>query len=291
MFWNKLPRRAALPHRTRLMNISSSSLFRFTTKFEYLKEIITRGFGFRPCVEEMAVQHSEGDIFGQLGAVAEKFHSMAVCFCDLPLTQSADHREQYGNYAIAMSKKWAMQQGVTPIRYYHPQSPFQADQSARLMLNMLSGVNKEQHGLIGELMQFMREMRNAAPTDAEMNQLPTSVKDLHDAVNEVAKMWMNQFFGAFHFTRIWEGKWTDKATGRETLRRFYDEREWRAVTFDSNQRLAFELSDVRHIIVTSDEERRQLGELMISQADRLKIADNTKVWGIIKIGSEIFDDI
>lgn len=271
------------------MNISSSSLFRFRTEFQYLQEIVTDGFGFRPLVEEMALQSDENDPFA--GAVREEFHSMAVCFCDLPLALSGSHREQYGQYAIAMSKTWGMQNGITPVRYYHSQSPFQADSTARNMLFMLNRIQQHDGGFIGVMRQFLREMRNQAPNDNEMNELPDSVKCLHQAIDSCVRMWLGQFFGAFHFTRICDGKWTDRTTGAVAERSFYDEREWRAVSFTTNHRLAFELNDVRHIIVTSDEERRQLGELMISQSGKLKIADPTKVWGIIKVGSELFGDI
>jgi hypothetical protein len=273
------------------MNISSSSLFRFLTEFPHLQKIITDGFGFRKCVEDMALQPYENDLFAVMGVVREQFHSWAVCFCDIPLAQSGSHRKQYGNYAIAMSKKWAMQHGITPVRYYHQQSPFQADTTARTMLYVLNEVRGNNNGLIGVLRKFLRERHNTAPTDQEMNQLPDSVKGLHQAINSCVQTWLEQFFGAFHTTRICEGKWIHRTTGEETERRFYDEREWRAITFTPDHRLTFELNDVRHIIVTSDEERRQLGELMIAQSEKLKITDPTKVWGVIKVGSELFDDI
>lgn len=270
------------------MNISSSSLFRFRTEFRYIKEIITDGFGFRPCVEEISLNSYENNPFEAV--VPHSLSSMAVCFCDLPLSQSQDHRAEYGQYAIAMSKEWAMRQGITPIRYYHSQSPFQADSTTRDMLSMLANVRKTEDGFIGVMREFLMYANSAAPTDDEMKQLPDSVKRLHNNVNGFVQDCLEQFFGAFHFTRICEG--VNLATSKQTQRKFYDEREWRAVSFNQKkQALTFDLADVRHIIVTTEDERAELGELIISQSEKLKIADPTRVWGIVKIGSEIFGDI
>ena len=45
-----------------------------------------------------------------------------VCFCDIPLSDIAEHTQKYGNYAIGLKKTWAMEQGVTPILYVHDNS-------------------------------------------------------------------------------------------------------------------------------------------------------------------------
>jgi hypothetical protein len=45
-----------------------------------------------------------------------------VCFCDILPEQSDYHRSVYGNYGIAFTKRWGIQNGITPIRYIHEQS-------------------------------------------------------------------------------------------------------------------------------------------------------------------------
>ena len=272
------------------MNISASSLFRFTTKFEYLKEIVTSGFGFRPLTEQIAIGSYENDPFGGTDIVIDQLHSLAVCFCDLPLSQTSDHLKQYGNYAIGMSKDWAMQNNITPIRYYHAQSPDQCDSTTRLMLDTLCDAQHEKRGVMGVLIKFLGD-QGASPAETELEQLPDSVKRLLDASNELMVSWLEHYWKTFNFTRIYEGEWTDRTTGEKCERRFYDEREWRAVGRDSRTRLNFKFADIKHIIVTSDAEHKEVASIIRSLADDLEVADETAIWRVIKVGSDIYPDV
>jgi hypothetical protein len=46
------------------------------------------------------------------------------CFCDIPLSLVKKHIEQYGCYAIGLSKEWGMINGINPINYYNENSNF-----------------------------------------------------------------------------------------------------------------------------------------------------------------------
>lgn len=43
-----------------------------------------------------------------------------VCFCDIPLENSASHRRQYGTYVIGLKKEWGAKQGLNPLLYMNP---------------------------------------------------------------------------------------------------------------------------------------------------------------------------
>lgn len=272
------------------MNLSASSLFRFVTKFEYLKEIVTEGFGFRPCVEEMTIGSYENDIFHRLGVVSDELHSLAICFCDIPLSQSRDHRTQYGNYAIAMTKDWAMRNQVTPIRYYHALSPDHADETTRLMFDVLGYSGREEAGVLGVLRTFLSS-GGMSPSDAEMESLPRSVQRLLSEANRFMRTCLENYWKTFFFTRVYEGRWVDRVTHEEASRRFYDEREWRAVRFGAQERLHFQFADIRHIIVNSDSERKELGGIIVDKGDELGVSDPTQVWAVIKRADELFPDV
>ena len=45
-----------------------------------------------------------------------------VCFFDIPLSQISEHSAKYGKCANGIKKEWAIQQGVTPVLYFHENS-------------------------------------------------------------------------------------------------------------------------------------------------------------------------
>ena len=272
------------------MNISSSSLFRFTTKFEYLKQIILEGFEYRECVEDMAIAGYENDPWTGTGVVVTQLHSRSVCFCDLPLSQSKEHRNQYGNYAIAMNKEWAMKQKITPIRYYHSESPDHGDSQTRLMLDLYVEAQQNPGGAIGALLQMLESL-GLAPSVEEFTSSPENVKSLIKQVNELLFSCLEHHWKTINLTRVYEGEWTDRSTGDTTIRRFYDEREWRAVSFKAESRLTFKFDDIQHIIVSSEAERKVLGDLILSMGESMNAPDSSAVWGLIKVADKIYGDV
>ena len=59
-------------------------------------------------------------------------------FCDIPITLLDEHNKRYGNYGIALSKKWASEKGLTPIMYIANNKILQAvyyhhDQNKKLL--------------------------------------------------------------------------------------------------------------------------------------------------------------
>ena len=95
------------------MAISANTLFHFTSKYDTLINILQSRFFPRLCLEK-----------GLWYPGDKKWAIPMVCFCDIPLSNIADHTQKYGNYAIGIKKTWAMNQGVTPVLYVHDKSSF-----------------------------------------------------------------------------------------------------------------------------------------------------------------------
>ncbi len=91
------------------MSVSSESLFHFTNKLDNLVNILKDSFFWPIYCPEVDKE------------IKDNIHAYAfpmVCFCDIPLSQISEHTDDYGFYAIAMSKEWARDRGVSPVIYY-----------------------------------------------------------------------------------------------------------------------------------------------------------------------------
>ena len=183
-----------------------------------------------------------------------------------------------------------MSQHVTPIRYYHSQSPDHTDSQTRLMIDMLVESERNPNGVMGALMHFLAD-NGVSPTKEELESLPESIKALLVSFNDFSLNCLEHYWKTFQYTRIYEGRWADRANQCDTLRRFYDEREWRTVSREPNKRLTFQLEDIRHVIVTSEDEVRQLGALMNGLNGKLGMHDEASIWQRIHVADKIYSDV
>ncbi len=99
------------------MALSSNTLFHFTDRIEVLISILTHEFRAHYALEDFT------DIFGQPRPDHDPMIGLPmVCFCDIPLSQTAQHMQTYGNYALGLTKEWGMRSGLAPVIYSHPNS-------------------------------------------------------------------------------------------------------------------------------------------------------------------------
>lgn len=96
--------------------ISTNTVFHFTRSISNLESILINDFYPQFCVE---------DFLGTILNIEDAQKALPmVCFCDIPLSQIKRHTENYGDYAIGLSKEWAIRMKVNPVLYAYPNSDF-----------------------------------------------------------------------------------------------------------------------------------------------------------------------
>jgi len=97
--------------------ISTNTIFHFTRSFEKIISILKNDFYCQYCVEYFY------DTIFPASAKSARAIPM-VCFCDVPLFQIKKHTRVYGNYAIGLTKDWAIKNKINPVIYAYYDSAF-----------------------------------------------------------------------------------------------------------------------------------------------------------------------
>lgn len=91
---------------------SDDCLFHFTRRYESLISIMTEKFKPFFCIEDVS------QLYGNQLNLTMAYPM--TCFCDIPIERHANHKKVYGNYGIAMTKEWGIDNHLSPVNYIHP---------------------------------------------------------------------------------------------------------------------------------------------------------------------------
>ncbi len=94
---------------------SANTLFRFTSKLEYLIEIL-KDKHISPRYNEEYVDYLK------LNEGIKKIAIPMVCFCDIKLKELGNHMKLYNDFGIGLNKEWGIKKGVQPIQYVNEKS-------------------------------------------------------------------------------------------------------------------------------------------------------------------------
>lgn len=256
-----------------------------------LKGILGTGFRFSDCVEELPSNGFSANVDHYLSTLK------CVCFCDIPLSQSEEHRSQYGDYSIAMSKQWAVDVGVTPIRYLHHNSPDVKAFFFRRLGEIREGFSKCSGGLVEFYVRYLKEVGCDYAADIEKDLATGSegVRELLKLIEDDYLEVMDCYSRLIALSRIYEGKWDDRRSGQAIRRTFYDEREWRAIALAEEQNnLKFSFKDINYIIVNNMNEKEELIDYMqgedISQALDITVASRGKISDKVFMAEALYAD-
>ena len=97
-------------------NQSANTLFNFMKKFKYLEEMI----------EEKCIypRYSKEDFSFLNIPNIETFYIAMKCFCDIHLHMVSEHKKEFGDYAIGLTKEWGVRNGLQPVIYCNKNSSY-----------------------------------------------------------------------------------------------------------------------------------------------------------------------
>lgn len=238
----------------------SQALFHYTSTIENVKLILQNGLRFSRLTEELPLSGFASNIFDQLsGFVKHVQFREGVCLCDITPEAAEAHRTEYGRYGLGFSKQWAMNIGASPVRYVHRRSP---DIGSELFTTILELPNEIRAK--GSVYGMMAEMRGLDPLDLDGMQEGQRriLRDVEDLCNSL--LGFCDFSASY--LRVHDGVWTDRVSGEDTHRTFYDENEWRIVRpLGHGDYITFTAADLSCVLVETTEQRDEILEHVAGQ--------------------------
>lgn len=262
--------------------ISANTLFHFTPKFEFLKSILQHGVYVRYSLEDYGSLEVETE--------AKRIGIPMACFCDIPLSQIADHVETYGEYSVGFSKSWGMKNGISPVIYTYSDSyTSQVVKLISVHLNKVFDIGQnykpsEPDDITTALVDLFSELFNAKKP-ARLNE------KIQDKVLELISPELLHIDGKLsHLVRYmkpYQGH--GFSNGNEISQKvFYNEREWRYVPSKSkvlNENVAFKDSISEEVYL--DPRKRRSMNMKIAKSLKLKFQPEDISYIIVSAEREI----
>lgn len=232
------------------VNLSSNTLFHFTSKADYLVDIIKNGFKPRFCLEEEMLYK----LLTSKKKVETETAIPLTCFCDLPLSKILSHLEFYGSYGIGLSKDWGMSNGLSPVNYIYEESTnfMYLKKMSRLIYNVMMDIDTKKYGLDKNPIIIISEMSSfLKPYDGKMERFGKYIKR------------------KFYDEREW--RYVPKIIGEKAEYRLskeeFDDKIKRAQAnsdLDDSYNLKFVASDIKYIIVSNEKEMISMSDIIDS---------------------------
>jgi hypothetical protein len=227
------------------MQVTSDTLFHFTSSLKNLKNILDIKFRLTYCHEEYFLTNKK----------QSSYYPM-LSFCDIPLSLAKNQIKKYGPYAIGMSKDWAMKNNLNPVVYIEKDSLLAKDIQSTLtnMLEWTKLTNENISAIFQDVkkMTISQIVKSKELLESKNPELkPVAVSHLEDLVKKLEreyslltdyKLIMKSFSeitnyssNLFRYIKNYKGVLKRKERIIPNYR-FYDEREWRYIP---------ELNDIR----------------------------------------------
>lgn len=118
-------------------NISSKTLFHFTSSLDNLKAILSGGIRYGMFAEKIPIRPHLA------------YFVRGISFCNIPLSMVSEHVDWYGKYAIGLRRSLLREQGASPVFYVHSktrQLPKGSNAASLLQNNPFLCLMKQHYG-------------------------------------------------------------------------------------------------------------------------------------------------
>lgn len=250
-------------------NISANTLFHFTSKIENLKSILSTGFYSRYCIENYEEAFENGF----------ELAIPMVCFCDIPISNAKTHSSNYGKYAIGLTKRWGMENGLSPVIYTYPNA---------LTSEMLATVQSKIKDYFDKTISKVVEIKGKK-NEFESAEIEQAFKSNFNHIVEMADHATETYENLssfFKFLKPYEGNIISNEDSSLKKVRFYEEREWRFIPDKFTIKNAKVDSMIPGFVCKNPVIRRALN-IKIATHTKLKFRPNDILFIIVKNDTEI----
>lgn len=188
--------------------INSNTLFHFTRNIKSINGIIRNGVRLSYCYEECTKDSG--------------FAIPMICFCDIPLLRTLEHRRKYGNYMVGFDKEYLIQNNLlflNPVHYLN--SLFLRNIGDDFFATQLDLIN---HSFYNELNLYIKNKGYEPLLEKYgLEKLMLADEDLNYKKDQIS-MAVNKFRYSMAFSKLY----ASNTKGKKIIN--YDEREWRYIS-------------------------------------------------------------
>ena len=169
----------------------------YLDNFEVILKILKDGFAPSYCLETID---------------GIDYHIPMVSFCNIPL-KDVDLYMRYGKYGIGMSLEWAVKNSISPVIYFHENTPFKALHSKINQIHLDEIVNKILNKEVDKII-------NGDKSKSDHSDEFKTISEINDITVPTLQFFKN---------------WKTKYKGKEIIT--YHEREWRYIPKITDKRI------------------------------------------------------
>lgn len=228
----------------------TSSLFHFTKDPGVLLRILETGLVPNYCREDLSY-------FGRTVNVGVPM----ISFCDIPLTRTSMFKARYGDYAIGLSKEWALKKQINPILYVNDERILLSLGFLRNYYRTLDDEVKERGGSDNSIQINLFSQKSLDGIKAFVNR--SNARDAVYSLMGYMKRYISKGPDGNDQSNYIENEWRYVVTGegidwKWTLDEY---KKWRGKGDKPEppdalkaQKLSFNVGDITHIIVKTESE-------------------------------------